>query len=188
MTHDPSIVQALTDQLASWHPAARDQVLLRDDYLVFLSERGPAAADRDSDGEHLTASCFVLTPDLTRVLLCFHRKGRFWVQLGGHIEAADRSVSAAAFREAVEEGGVGVAPVSEGPLDVDRHALSTRFGRCTVHWDIGFAAMAPAASLPVPSDESDDVRWWPVDALPADVPAGFPARVRRIVDAVRELR
>lgn len=188
MTHDPSIVDPLTDQLTSWHPDAPDQVRLRDDYLAFLGERGPAAADRDSAGEHLTASCFVLTPDLTAVLLCFHRKGRFWVQLGGHIEPADRSVPAAAFREALEEGGVAVAPVTEGPLDVDRHALSTRFGRCTVHWDIGFAALAPAASRPVASDESEDVRWWPVDALPADVPAGFPARVGRIVDAVRALR
>lgn len=188
MTHDPSVAGALADQLASWHPALPDQVVLLREYLAFLGDRGPSAADRDSDGQHLTASCFVLTPDLAKILLCFHRKGRFWVQLGGHIEAADPSVSAAAFREAFEEGGVAVSPVSVRPLDVDRHALSTRFGHCTVHWDVGFAALAPAASSPISSFESEDVGWWPVDALPADVPAGFSDRVERIVDAVLALR
>jgi 8-oxo-dGTP pyrophosphatase MutT (NUDIX family) len=157
---------------------------LRDDYLAFLDERGAGASDRDSGREHLTSSCFVFTPDLSRILLCFHRKGRFWVQLGGHIDSTDPSVSAAAFREAVEEGGIVVDPLSERPVDVDRHALTAGFGRCAVHWDVGFAAVAPLGSVPVVSDESDDVRWWPVNALPSDVPDGFGDRVRRVIGAV----
>jgi 8-oxo-dGTP pyrophosphatase MutT (NUDIX family) len=157
---------------------------LRDDYLAFLDQRGAGATDRDSDSEHLTSSCFVFTPDLSSVLLCFHRKGRFWVQLGGHIETVDDSVSAAAFREAVEEGGIALDPLSQQLVDVDRHALGGGFGRCAVHWDIGFAAVAAEGSVPVVSDESDDVRWWPVDALPSEVPDGFSGRVERIVTAI----
>src|SRR5665811_1849561 len=95
----------------------------------------PALA-RKGGPEHLTGSCFVLTPDLSRVLLCFHRKGQFWVQLGGHVEPGDASVAAAAYREAREEGGItDLRPFGSMPLDVDRHSLSSGFGACRVHWD-----------------------------------------------------
>ncbi|MET4636980.1 NUDIX domain-containing protein [Mycetocola sp. 2940] len=180
------IVGALARDLAAWHPPSPGMARLRDDYLAFLDERGSRALDRDGGREHLTSSCFVFTPDRSSVLLCFHRKGRFWVQLGGHIENADASVSEAAFREAVEEGGIPVDPVSVLPVDVDRHALSAGFGRCAVHWDVGFAATATAGSVPVVSDESDDVRWWPVDALPSAVPGGFGDRLSRVIEALSE--
>jgi 8-oxo-dGTP pyrophosphatase MutT (NUDIX family) len=180
----PTIVGTLARDLTEWQPPTADLALLRDQYLGFLIERGAGATDRDSDREHLTSSCFVFTPDLASILLCFHRKGQFWVQRGGHIENADTSVSGAAFREAVEEGGIPVAPVSERPVDVDRHALGSGFGRCAVHWDVGFAATASERSAPVVSHESDDVRWWPVDALPSAVPDGFSDRVGRVVEAL----
>ena len=173
--------------LRSWVPPNARQEALRDDYLGFLAGRGADAVNRESDRSHVTASCFVFTPDLSSILLCFHRKGQFWVQLGGHVENADRSVAAAAFREAVEEGGMPVTPVTCLPLDVDRHSLGDGFARCDVHWDVGFAALAAQDSLPVASDESDDVRWWPVDALPPGIPEGFACRVGGIVDAVRGL-
>jgi 8-oxo-dGTP pyrophosphatase MutT (NUDIX family) len=185
---EQTVTDALARDLAAWHPPTSGMARLRENYLAFLDERGPGATDRDSDREHLTSSCFVFTPDLTSILLCFHRKGRFWVQLGGHIEDADGSVSAAAFREAVEEGGIAVDPVSQSPVDVDRHGLGAGFGRCAVHWDIGFAATAAVGSVPVVSDESDDVRWWPVDGLPSAVPDGFSDRVGRIVTAILMLK
>ena len=170
--------------LAAWHPPTDAMARLRDDYRTFLADRGAGATDRDSDGEHLTASCFVFSADLSQILLCSHRKGRFWVQLGGHIEPSDSSAAAAAFREALEEGGIAVEPLSDPLVDLDRHALDSGFGACAVHWDIGFVATAPEGSIPVVSDESDDVRWWPVDALPSAVPAGFGARVSRVLEAV----
>ncbi|MBF4463040.1 MULTISPECIES: NUDIX hydrolase [unclassified Rathayibacter] len=151
---------------------------LRDDYLAFLREYGAQALDRDLGPEHLTASCFVFSPDLSRVLLCFHGKGRFWVQLGGHIEPADASVAEAAVREAREESGiVALRLLAVAAVDIDRHALGTGFGRCLRHWDVGYAAVADPSEPLVVSQESGDVAWWPVDALPADVPPGFAERV-----------
>lgn len=182
-----SVAGDIARDLRSWMPPDAGQEALRDDYLNFLASRGEDSVDRENTRSHLTASCFVFTPDLSGVLLCFHRKGQFWVQLGGHIENTDRSVAAAAFREAVEEGGVPVAPVSRLPLDLDRHELGDGFARCDVHWDVGFAGLASRDSVPVASDESDDVRWWPVDALPSGIPEGFAGRVGGIVEAVRGL-
>ena len=68
------------------------------------------------------------------------------------------------------------------PADVHRHELSAAFGRCRVHWDVGFVAYAPAGAVPVVSDESEQVAWFDVDALPAGTPADVAVRLRTVLD------
>jgi 8-oxo-dGTP pyrophosphatase MutT (NUDIX family) len=173
----------ILDTLEEWSPLAPAQARLRDDYLAFVRDLQAAAVDRDGGPEHLTGSCFVLTPDLSQVLLCFHRKGQFWVQLGGHVESSDKSVAAAAFREAREEGGItDIRPFGSTPVDLHRHVLSSSFGTCRVHWDVGFVAFADIDAVPVVSTESEAVAWFGVDQLPAQVPDDFPLRLRTVLD------
>lgn len=140
----------------------------RDAFARFVSSGGDAALRREGGPEHITASCFVFSPDLRSTLLCFHRKGGFWVQFGGHVEQHDESVAQTALREAREESGIrDLTLLSDEIVDLHRHELHGRFA-CSAHWDIGFVAIAdPHASITV-SDESEDVRWFPVDELPAD--------------------
>jgi 8-oxo-dGTP pyrophosphatase MutT (NUDIX family) len=174
----PTAAARLSRDLAAWSPQNAEQDRLRAEFIRFVDEGSGGALARDSGPTHVTASCFVFTADLLRVLLCFHRKGQFWVQLGGHIEASDPSAAHAAFREAREEGGISaLTPVGLLPVDVDRHSLGDGFGRCREHWDIGFAAIAPSGAIPTVSAESEDVAWWPLTALPTDVPRGFAERV-----------
>jgi len=181
-----SVVESLRDDLSAWTPVHGAQDALRHEYIDFISTHGDGSVRRANGPEHLTASCFVFDAGLSNVLLCFHKKGQFWVQLGGHIEANDPSVAAAAFREALEEGGIAdlVAAV-QTPLDVDRHGLGDGFGSCSVHWDLGYVAIAPTDAAPSVSDESEAVAWWPVDALPGNVPPGFG---RRLAGVLAELR
>ena len=40
------------------------------------------------------------------------------------------------------------------------------FGTPTRHLDLRFLVRAPVGAQPVRSHESDDLRYWPVDALP----------------------
>ncbi len=108
----------------------------------------------------------MLDDALSRVLLTHHRRARMWFQLGGHLEPEDRSVRAAAEREATEESGIPGLRVTPVPVHLDRHVLSGDFGRCREHLDIRYAAIAPAGAEPRVSAESLDVRWWPVDGLP----------------------
>jgi 8-oxo-dGTP pyrophosphatase MutT (NUDIX family) len=144
-------------------------------------EQQPPALLRHPHRTHITCSAFVFSPDLRRTLLVHHLKGNFWVQPGGHPEDGDASVIAAALRETLEE--TGVRPVGRATvLDLDHHGLSGAFGHCRSHLDLGVAVTAdPAAQLLV-SDESADVGWFGVDALPELLPSNFAARLARIAE------
>lgn len=175
--------ERVLDDLRAWTPADPGQRALLERYVALVAARGETALLRDGGPEHLTGSCWVLSPDLTHVLLCFHRKGQFWVQTGGHVEAGDRSLAATALREAREESGIAglrLLRAEDGrcrPTDVDRHDLSGAFGSCRAHWDVGYAAVAPAGATATASAESEDVAWFPVDALPADAAPGLGDRL-----------
>ena len=153
----------------------------RESYLSFVRAGGVDAFKRDGAPEHVTASCFVFSPDCEHVLLCFHRKGQFWVQFGGHVELQDASIADAALREAREESGIPELTLrSDAIVDLDRHELHGGFA-CAAHWDVGFVALAAADTHFAASDESEDVRWFSVHSLPSEVPENFPARIAAVL-------
>ena len=160
------------------------------EYAEFL-DADPGRVFRGGGPEHFTASGVIFSPDLRRTLLCFHGKGDFWVQLGGHLEPEDDSPAAGALRECREESGLaGVELLLPAPIDLNRHRLGTKFGSCQAHWDVVYALVAPLAE-PVVSEESKDVAWFDVDRLPADCAPGFHeqfaaalARVRAAIDPI----
>lgn len=181
-----SVATAFAETLRAWPAPDDDQAALRDAYRAFVAEQGDAAARRDGGPEHLTASAFVLSSDLAKVLLCYHRKGQFWVQLGGHVEPSDPSLPEAALREAREESGLSdFRLVTDEPADLNRHELASAFGACRAHWDVGYVALASTTDRVVVSDESEDVRWFGVDSLPGDVPENLPSRVAYAVGRAR---
>jgi 8-oxo-dGTP pyrophosphatase MutT (NUDIX family) len=175
----------LVRELTGWAAPSHELAQLRQEYLDLVGRRGAGALRRDGGSAHLTASCFIFSDDLRQTLLCFHRKGRFWVQTGGHIEPEDDSVTEAALREAREEAGVADLRLVPGVLDLDRHHLSAAFGACRTHWDVGFAALTSAEEVPRVSEESEHVAWFPVDDLPAPLAARVAGRLTFLRGQVR---
>jgi 8-oxo-dGTP pyrophosphatase MutT (NUDIX family) len=97
--------------------------------------------DRTQERAHFTASALVVDEAGTRTCLVQHAKLGRLLQPGGHIEANDVSVEAAAWREAYEETGVELAwhPRASRPFDLDAHLIPARPGEpAHMHLDVRF--------------------------------------------------
>ncbi|UOX86297.1 NUDIX hydrolase [Amycolatopsis sp. FBCC-B4732] len=151
--------------LDSWRPADPSQESLRQAFLGFLAAREDSCR-RSCAAGHLTASAVLLDHTGTKVLLTLHPRVGRWLQLGGHCEPSDTSLAGAALREATEESGMPGLRISAEPVHLDVHPITCSLGVPTRHFDVRFAVHAPPGASPVRSSESDDLRWWPADALP----------------------
>ena len=152
--------------LRGWRPPDAQQRRLRDEYVDHLHAHEDGLS-RGCHPAHLTAGALVLSADHGSVLLTLHGRAHRWFHLGGHCEPQDTALAGAALREATEESGMTGLVLDPEPLHLDAHVVGFCGGHEQVrHLDVRFLAVAPQGALPVASEESLDVRWFPVDALP----------------------
>jgi 8-oxo-dGTP pyrophosphatase MutT (NUDIX family) len=88
-----------------------------------------------------------------------------WLQTGGHIEATDSTLEAAAEREAREESGLVDLRLQPSPLLLSKHEVPCGPARSTYHLDVQYLVLANHLSPDV-GVESLDVRWFVHDQLP----------------------
>ncbi len=158
--------------LRGWSAPDDGQERLRSEYVAHL-ERHPDGLSRGCRPDHLTAGAIIVSADRSHVLLTLHAKARAWFHMGGHCEPADTTLAGAALREAEEESGIDGLALDPVPVQLDRHEVPFCGGGAVRHLDVRFLASAPAGAEHAVSEESLDVRWWPVEGLPpeaADLP------------------
>ena len=175
-----SVRKSTISVLADWRAPDAAQHSLRHAVLAFVEARDDACR-RECVPGHITASTLVLDHTGSRVLLTLHPRLGRWVQLGGHCEDEDTDIVAAALREATEESGVDGLRMGPDLAAIHVHPLTCSLGVPTRHLDLQFVAHAPADARIAISDESDDLRWWPADALPTGTDDALAYLVSRAV-------
>ncbi len=161
--------------LSGWRATSEAAGLARKRTLELLGA-GPVALTRAHRAGHVTASALIVDERL-RVLLCLHGRLGLWMQVGGHCEATDETLAAAALREATEESGIAGLRLDPDPIDVDIHAV-----RCAPaggepagpshHFDVRFLAVCPPGAVEQISEESADLAWIAADELPSPLADG----------------
>jgi 8-oxo-dGTP pyrophosphatase MutT (NUDIX family) len=177
VTLHASAVAALTD----WRAPDPAQDTLRHAVLAFLAAR-PDGCLRECVPGHVTGSALVLDHTGSRALLTLHPRFGRWLQLGGHCEQNDADIVAAALREATEESGIDGLKIDPELAALHVHPVTCSLGVPTRHLDMQFIVHAPRDAEIAVSDESLDLRWWPLDALPEDCDFGLT----QLVDAARQ--
>ena len=171
------------EQLETLTPKDDDELRYRDRMLDLLNTSAPTSRDQFSPG-HFTASAFVLSPDDQNLLLIFHSKLSLWLQPGGHVDASDKTLLAAAKREVLEEVGVQAElhPDFPGILDLDIHTIPARKEEpAHEHFDVRFALRAPNHEFQAGSDALS-ARWVPIDEVER---AHSDASVTRATNLIR---
>ena len=138
--------------------------------------RSPDAFSRANPEGHITASAVVTHPKAPAFLLVWHHKLGRWLQPGGHMEDADRSVFAAALREAREETGLEdfASPLGERILDVDVHPIPAH-GPDPPHFHFDIRHVLTAAPAETVA-ENGELRWF---SFPQAVAAGIDDSLAR---------
>ena len=135
---------------------------------------------------HVTASALVISDDGAAVLLVFHARLRRWLQPGGHLEPADRSLVDAARREVLEETGIPLAGGGEPALvGVDVHEIPAARGEpAHRHHDLMFRFVSPMR-VPRPGPGVLRAEWCPLHRL---AQLGVDDPLRRAAARARDLR
>jgi 8-oxo-dGTP pyrophosphatase MutT (NUDIX family) len=161
----PNLWDGCVETLRGWRPPGAHQDELRAAYLDHLASH-PDGWSRGCSGAHLTASSLICQPRRRLVLLTLHAKIGRWLQTGGHIEATDSGLPAAALREASEESGLTGLTLDPTPLLLSRHEVECGTVRPTFHLDVQFLVVAVESIMPAVGPESLDLGWFDYDRLP----------------------
>ena len=129
----------LNQLLGTYALDSGDEAQAAEMFRSLLEEPGDIFSRSHFVPGHVTASAVVLSESGDQIALIDHPKLKKWLQPGGHVEAVDQSLIAAAHREVIEECG----PLElqfDGLIDLDVHRIGRYDQEPThQHFDAAFS-------------------------------------------------
>ena len=185
----PLTALALLRTLAAYDPRDAAEADSVERIREFLSA-SPETFLRPNPAGHVTASAVLAREPGPEFLLLWHRKLARWLQPGGHVEASDDSVFAAALREAREETGIDSFefPITDRLLDVDVHPIPAH-GDDPPHFHYDFRHLFTVPLSTRARGEragvrgADGIRWFTFDeALTTGIDSSLERALRKATD------
>ncbi len=155
--------------------------------FISLLNNFPNCFDRSLVSGHITGSAWVVSKDMTQVVLLHHSKLRRWLQPGGHADGEEEIAKVVAKELQEETGLTDYRWLDEGRIfDLDIHLIPERSNeKAHFHFDIRLAAIADGSQSIVRNSESKEVKWVSLDSItPA---SGFEQSILRMVEKTKKL-
>ena len=133
--------------------------------MLSYAEAHPESLFRTDENAHFTASAWIVNPARDKVLFVYHKIYGSWSWVGGHADG-EADLSAVAVKEAKEETGLTVTPVTDAPvsleiLPVAGHIKKGRYVSSHLHYNLTYLCVADETQpLKVKPDENTGVRWF----------------------------
>jgi ADP-ribose pyrophosphatase YjhB (NUDIX family) len=166
-----SLVELLSSYVASTAREEADRCA-----MLRLAQELQEPLSRDEPSAHFTASALVIDVACERVCLVAHAKLGRLLQPGGHVEATDLSLEAAALREAREETALELAfhPTAPRPFDLDVHEIPARDDEPR-HWHLDVRYLLVGSG-----DPCDGAQWYPLGQAGDDSDDRLAAKALRL--------
>ena len=125
---------------------------------------------RENEIAHITSSGFILNKSLSKALMIHHNIRNAWAWTGGHADG-NPDLLEVATREAHEETGVNVIPISTDIASVDiltvtRHYKNQKYVNSHLHLSIAYLFTAnDEDNLVVSPDENSAIKWFPIERI-----------------------
>ena len=131
-----------------------------------LIENNQDCFERSLLSGHITGSAWILNQAFSKALLVHHNKLGRWLQPGGHADG-EENISKVAEMELQEETGLTHAKVfSDSIFDIDIHQIPKhKRVPAHYHYDIRFLFVADENERIEVSNESNEVKWWPLASI-----------------------
>lgn len=129
---------------------------------------------RDNEIAHITSSGFIVNQTIDKVLMIHHNIRNVWAWTGGHSDGNDNFLEVA-IKEAFEETGVNVTPLSNDIASIDiltvsGHVKRGHFVNSHLHLSVAYILIADEKETPmVKPDENSAVEWFPVEKIKEDL-------------------
>ena len=121
---------------------------------------------------HLTSSAFIVNKKFDYALMVYHNIYDSWSWSGGHVDG-ETDFLKVAIKEAKEETGVCVKPISSMPLSLDVLPVVGHFKRgkyvvAHLHLSMAYGAIGDERQeLIMKEDENSGVKWIPIEQINA---------------------
>jgi len=145
---------------------AQDKKVIMECLLLFPD----SILSRENEIAHITPSGFIVNAARDKTLMIHHNIRNTWSWTGGHADD-DKNLLAVAMREANEETGVTVIPLSEKiasleVVTVQAHTRRGQFVNSHLHICVAYIFIADEREpLVVKPDENSAVAWIPVEEI-----------------------